>query len=576
MALATKPALAVEATPAHQKARSADEFLSSIGVCSAVSRRGENLEKTIEIAAYLGVRWFREGYESGIPIVDFTRLHDETGVLFTYGLMSGGMDLARLLDGARELAKIGALIGFEGNNEPNNWGIRYKGKTGGRNESWVAVAELQRDLYEAVKSDPLLKDIPVWSISESGAQTDNVGLQFLTIPLGAGCSMPDGTRYADYATCHNYLAHPAWRGIHDNQTWIAADPTKACRVDGLYGNYGLTWRDHFKGYSEADVLTLPRVTTETGVTLGDGVTEEIQGKLYMSLYLDQFLRGWRYTSVYILRDRSDEGGNQSFGFYRPDYTPRTAATYLHNLTTILAEETSTRSPGSLAYSVAEQPATVHDMLLQKKDGTFELVVWNERVKGSDEVTVRPGAAAASVTIYDPTVGTSPVRELSDVVSVELSLSDHPMIIEIPDRAGRSARASSSKTPAESSAKRPTEVGVAMFDELLRARLAEATRAGEKVGFFSSSMRTKLMVISIETSGALHARAQRAGPELTIRWDKLTLGERASLAVASLRTLTDVDHAVAAFFLMASGDDQSAREHLAGAGELAAEVRASFK
>jgi len=28
----------------------------------------------------------------------------------------------------------------------------------------------------------------------------------------------------------------------------------------------------------------------------------------------------------------DEGGNQQFGFFRPDYTPRKAATYLHNLT----------------------------------------------------------------------------------------------------------------------------------------------------------------------------------------------------------------------------------------------------
>ncbi|MGX9145622.1 hypothetical protein [Mesorhizobium sp. 128a] len=35
----------------------------------------------------------------------------------------------------------------------------------------------------------------------------------------------------------------------------------------------------------------------------------------MSLYLAQFKRGYAYTSVYLLRDRTDEGGNQSFGFY---------------------------------------------------------------------------------------------------------------------------------------------------------------------------------------------------------------------------------------------------------------------
>ena len=32
----------------------------------------------------------------------------------------------------------------------------------------------------------MLKKYPVWSISEDGAEVDNVGLQFLTIPDGAG------------------------------------------------------------------------------------------------------------------------------------------------------------------------------------------------------------------------------------------------------------------------------------------------------------------------------------------------------------------------------------------------------
>ena len=64
------------------------------------------------------------------------------------------------------------------------------------------------------------------------------------------------------------------------------------------------------------------------------------------MYLDQFKRGWSYTAVYLLRDRADEGGNQQFGFYRPDYTPRKAAVYLHNLTTILADHGSLKKPGS--------------------------------------------------------------------------------------------------------------------------------------------------------------------------------------------------------------------------------------
>ena len=70
------------------------------------------------------------------------------------------------------------------------------------------------------------------------------------------------------------------------------------------------------------------------------ITEEQQGRLFLNLYLSGFKRGWSYTAVYLLRDRTDETGNQQFGFYRPDYTPRPAATFVHNLTTVLADQSS--------------------------------------------------------------------------------------------------------------------------------------------------------------------------------------------------------------------------------------------
>jgi hypothetical protein len=413
----------------------ANDFLNSIGVCSAVSRRGENLTNTINAARFLGLRWFRSGYESGIPVSDLIELHRQTGARFSYGLMSGGTDLARLLAGARQLAEAEALLALEGNNEPNNWTVTYQGEKGGGTNTWLPVAKLQAELYRAVKSDPVLKDYPVWSSSENGAETDNVGLQFLTIPGSANASMPDGTTYADYANCHNYLTHPGWHGLHDNQTWIAADPTPACRVDGLFGNYGSTWRRHFPGYSESELITLPRVTTETGVTLGGSleVTEQMQACLYLSVYLDQFKRGWKHTSIYLLQDRSDESGNQTFGFYKPDYTPRLAATYLHNLTTILADSGSNRNPGNLNYSIPNQPATVHDLLLQKNDGIFELVVWNEQLQGNTNLTMNLVDGPAAITLFDPTLGTATIQNLRGTSSITLTLNNHPLILETRGR-----------------------------------------------------------------------------------------------------------------------------------------------
>jgi hypothetical protein len=329
------------------------------------------------------------------------------------------------------LAEAGALLAFEGNNEPNNWGVTYQGeKGGGRAPSWMAVAKLQRDLYQAVKSDPVLAKYPVWSISEPGAQRDNVGLQFLTIPPGAQTLMPDGTRYADYANVHNYIYHPHSPHPADNKTWDAADPTAASKVDGLFGNFGVTWARRFRGYTQEQLNTLPRVTTETGTNIEGPVTEELQGLHLMNLYLAQFKRGYAYTSVYLLRDRTDEDGNQSFGFYRADYSPRKAAIYLHNLTTILADKGALAKPGQLDFTIVNQPKTVHELLLQHSDGTFQLIVWGERLSGQDRVTVHLGVASASVRIYDPTTGVDPVQTPTNVSSLELALGNHPIVIAV--------------------------------------------------------------------------------------------------------------------------------------------------
>ncbi|MCW3099171.1 MAG: putative glycosyl hydrolase [Chthonomonadaceae bacterium] len=425
-AQAQGPTIAVRAT----------DFLNSIGANSAIDTRGETLAHTIACAKYLGLRWFRSGPEGGVRPQDIIELHKQTGARVSWGLLSGGADIPKLIETAHELAPTGALLAFEGPNEPNNWGITYKGQTGGKNLSWIPVAQLQSDLYKAVKSDTLLKKYPVFGISEEGAETDNVGLQFLTIPAGANCTMPDGTKYADYANVHNYVYHPNSRGVEDNKTWNASDPGPACKVDGLFGEYGRTWARHYMGYPEKDLVTLPKVTTETGSTIEGPVTEEIHALNLLSLYLDQFKRGWSYTAVYLMRDRSDEGGNQQFGFYKADYTPRKATLYLHNLTTILADNGTLSKPGQLNYSIPNQPATVHDMLLQKSDGTFELVVWGERVQGSDSVTVNLGGAYRGIKVYDPTLGTSETQTLSSATTIPLTLSDHPLILAIPARKGR--------------------------------------------------------------------------------------------------------------------------------------------
>ena len=417
-----------------KQAVSADDFLNSLGAVSSVSRRGETLEGSIECVRYTGLRWLRGGLEDNAPVADFIRLHAETGALICYGLLSGKSDLERLLNDARQLAKAGALLSLEGLNEPNNWGIDYQGERGGRDGSWMAVARLQRDLYSGVKNDPALKGYPVWMLSEGGAQTDNTGLQFLTIPEGANTLMPDGTKYADYACCHNYISHPTWPGLHDNQTWLSSLPGKECPVDGLFGNYGLTWRNKFPGYSDKELETLPRVTTETGFSINEniGVTEEMQARLYLNLYLSQFKQGWKHTAIYLLKGRSNEPAHEKYAFYTLDYKPKQAAHYMHNFTTILADNKPVKSPGKLVYDIPDQPVTTHDLLLQKSNGAYMLVLWGERFGsgGADMVTVRFGKKVKQVEIYDPTTGILPLSRHQKIDALNLEVSDHPVILFI--------------------------------------------------------------------------------------------------------------------------------------------------
>jgi hypothetical protein len=407
----------------------AGDFLDSIGVCTHIGQGIDRAPQCATALAYAGMRNIRDdGNASHVP--DWISVHEKAGVRVVLTWSGpGDAAISSLISSSKQLAAAGALLALEGPNEPNNWAVTYQGQKSQSSKTFVPVANWQRAFYSKVKSDPVLKDYPVFHSSEAGgSEPDNVGLQFLTIPKGAGTLMPDGTTYADYANVHNYICRRP--KIIDNMAWLNADPLFHDWSDGIYVEYGKTWRKGFSGYSNADLATLPRVTTETGwVTGAKGLTQEQQGRLYLNLYLAQFKQGFKHTFVYMLRDGG--GGDAGYGIVDRDYRPKTSATYLHNLTTILADSGSIAAPGKLGYSIPDQPATVHDLLLQKGNGTFELVVWSEKASGASSVTIQLGASHASVKVFDPTTGTIPIQTRDKTSSLALSLSDHPVVIEIP-------------------------------------------------------------------------------------------------------------------------------------------------
>jgi hypothetical protein len=415
--------------PTGTSAVKVSDFLDSLGINVHVSQGADAPTQSATAMSYAGIRNFRDAaFLSNVQ--GYITMHQVAGVrACLVGSTGGTASPTNVVAVAKQLNAVGALLAVEGPNEPNNFPITYLGQTNGFTTTFMPVAQFQRDLYAAVKAEPSLQGIPVFHTSEAGgSEPDNVGLQFLTIPAGAGTLMPAGTKYADYANTHNYVCGHS-QTLVDNVAWNASDPTLNGEWDGLYVEYGRTWRGGFAGYSTAELPNLPWVSTETGwVTSGSGaITQEQQGRVFLNLYLAAFKRGIAYTFIFMLKDDPVQG---YWGLFDTSYNPKISGTYVHNLTTILAD-TGARAPGKLDYTIANEPATVHDLLMQKSDGTFELAVWDERpTGGSDVVTVNLGASRATVKIYDPTTGTSPSQTLSGVSSVVVTLTDHPVIIEL--------------------------------------------------------------------------------------------------------------------------------------------------
>ena len=183
----------------------------------------------------------------------------------------------------------------------------------------------------------------------------------------------------------------------------------ASRRSHLDGRLGRTVRRVWTNLEKTLQWLLERSTSDIAarddrnrVDAANPEEERTQGTVLVNTYLAQFKRGWSYTFIYELGEGEGGGGNQ--GLFHQDWTPKLAATYIHNLTSILADDIRVATPGKLDYSIANAPSTVHDLLLQKSNGVFELVIWGEQVTGSNNITVGFGNDPPNVRIYDTTIG----------------------------------------------------------------------------------------------------------------------------------------------------------------------------
>lgn len=263
-----------------------------------------------------------------------------------------------------------------------------------------------------------------------------------------GARVPDATNFADIYNLHVY---PMYGELCPAQQYSAAlvDPATCDYIQQqIKDNYSAPiGSGNMVGPTTAQVNSGKIYITEWGYGTGTtganspNVDQTTQGKQILDGILDAWLEGIKKTFIYELFDPAASCGDLCFGLYTFAETPKSAATWMHNLITVLADTSPTRNsfePGSLPVTVTGLPTGGQTLLFQVANGTYFLVIWPQvndwnHSTGAEisisatTVTVTFHDVAGTYNVYDPTVGTTSQANGTNG-TVNVSITDYPKIV----------------------------------------------------------------------------------------------------------------------------------------------------
>ncbi|MEJ1934803.1 calcium-binding protein, partial [Nostoc sp. NIES-2111] len=300
----------------------------------------------------------------------------------------------------------GSLTMMEGPNEIDSWPVSFDGKTG-----LAGAVAYQTWLYNTLNADPLLKDIPLANLSFS------TGWSGYTYRIG------DMSSIVDYGNAHTYFAN-------GDQPGSLIGPLKNVQ------SYVTPGKDM--------VISEAGYHTAVNSTSWQGVDEPTQAKLTLNLIFDAFKAGVKKTYLYQLMDGYADPTNSQqekhFGLFDSDNRPKAAAIALHNLTSILGHVPDASMGEAVDATIAQLPAKGASLLFEKGYGVRDLVIWAEPdiwdqanrapiTVPAQNVTVTFGSIVSSVQLFDPLLGDMAIKSWSNVSSIDVAVTDHPIIIE---------------------------------------------------------------------------------------------------------------------------------------------------
>ena len=176
-----------------------------------------------------------------------------------------------------------------------------------------------------------------------------------------------------------------------------------------------------------------------------GVSEMAAARYIPRLFLENFAHGIPRTYLYEFMDEAPEPGlkdpQMHWGLIRADGTEKPAFAALKNLMDELRDTQEPRVLKPLGWTLSPAGDQVHHLLLQKTNGVYDLVLWQELPsydlqQHSDignpdvSVTLQLSAQARSVLAYEPVKQAAPLHSWKDVRNVPLAIPDHPLVLEI--------------------------------------------------------------------------------------------------------------------------------------------------